>query len=190
MTCETGHHFRRMYARTGLAGVRHMQVLYMRKVLYIPKATSAPPRAGTTGNYDMIRDNYHYVFIIMMIILFFLPLPLTPSGLCGPQYGEKKWEHLPSLLCKRCTRKRYEGTTSNSHFLFLILLVVLSHCLFLPLHLNGFLLCMCSNCHLLGPRYGEWHSDRLCALGRAPRRGSNRKMGQTIQLIQVVQLGC
>ena len=101
VTCETGHHFRRMYARTGLAGVRHMQVLYMRKVLYIPKATSAPPRAGTTGNYDMIRDNYHYVFIIMMIILFFLPLPLTPSGLCGPQYGEKKWEHLPSLLCKR-----------------------------------------------------------------------------------------
>ena len=30
-----------------------------------------------------------------------------------------------------CTRKRYEGTTSNSHFLFLILLVVLSLCLFL-----------------------------------------------------------
>ena len=27
VTCETGHHFRRMHARTGLAGARHMQVL-------------------------------------------------------------------------------------------------------------------------------------------------------------------
>ena len=28
VTCETGHHFRRMHARTGLAGARRMQVLY------------------------------------------------------------------------------------------------------------------------------------------------------------------
>ena len=27
VTCETGHHFRRMHARTGLAGARRMQVL-------------------------------------------------------------------------------------------------------------------------------------------------------------------
>ena len=27
VTCETGHHFRRMHARTGLAGTRRMQVL-------------------------------------------------------------------------------------------------------------------------------------------------------------------
>ena len=35
VTCETGHHFQRMHARTGLAGARRMQVLSMRKVLYI-----------------------------------------------------------------------------------------------------------------------------------------------------------
>ena len=128
----------------------------------------------------------------MMIILFFLPLPLTPSGLCGPQYGKKKWV----ALAKSPMQARFvHGSATKAQlltltFFFLILLVVLSLCLFLPLHLNGFLLCMCGNGHLLGPRYGEWHSDRLCALGRAPRRGSNRKMGQTIQLIQVVQLGC
>jgi hypothetical protein len=34
----------------GLAGARRTQVLLMRKVLeYNPKATSGPPRAGTTG---------------------------------------------------------------------------------------------------------------------------------------------
>ena len=27
VTCETGHHFRRVHARTGLAGARRMQVL-------------------------------------------------------------------------------------------------------------------------------------------------------------------
>ena len=27
VTCETGHHFRRMHARTGLAGAWRMQVL-------------------------------------------------------------------------------------------------------------------------------------------------------------------
>ena len=27
VTCETGHHFRRMHARTGLAGAQRMQVL-------------------------------------------------------------------------------------------------------------------------------------------------------------------
>ena len=27
VTCETRHHFRRVYARTGLAGARRMQVL-------------------------------------------------------------------------------------------------------------------------------------------------------------------
>ena len=27
VTCETGRHFRRMHARTGLAGARRMQVL-------------------------------------------------------------------------------------------------------------------------------------------------------------------
>ena len=27
VTCETGHNFHRMYARTGLAGARRMQVL-------------------------------------------------------------------------------------------------------------------------------------------------------------------
>ena len=27
VTCETGHHFRRMHARTGLAGTRRMQIL-------------------------------------------------------------------------------------------------------------------------------------------------------------------
>ena len=27
VTCETGHHFPRMHARTGLAGARRMQVL-------------------------------------------------------------------------------------------------------------------------------------------------------------------
>ena len=54
VTCETGHHFRRMHARTGLAGAQRMQVL-LRKVLYIPKATSAPPRAGTTGIYIYTR---------------------------------------------------------------------------------------------------------------------------------------
>jgi len=27
VTCETRHHFRRVHARTGLAGARHMQVL-------------------------------------------------------------------------------------------------------------------------------------------------------------------
>ena len=58
VTCETGHHFRRMHARTGLAGARRMQVLWMRKGLIhiyislsLSKATSAPPRAGTTGMY-------------------------------------------------------------------------------------------------------------------------------------------
>ena len=73
VTCETGHHFRRMHARTGLAGARRMQVLSMRKVLYIyiPKATSAPPRAGTTGIihlflfiYFLFIYLYKYIYII------------------------------------------------------------------------------------------------------------------------------
>ena len=39
------------HARTGLAGARRMQVLWERSYIYIYifKATSAPPRAGTTG---------------------------------------------------------------------------------------------------------------------------------------------
>ena len=36
----------------------------MRKVLYIPKATSAPPRAGTTGIYIYISDIINYVIYI------------------------------------------------------------------------------------------------------------------------------
>ena len=43
VTCETGHHFRRVHARTGLAGARRMQVLWMRKVLYI-SLRQLPPR--------------------------------------------------------------------------------------------------------------------------------------------------
>ena len=45
VTCATGHHFRRVHARTGLAGARRMQVLYMRKVLYIYiSLRQLPPR--------------------------------------------------------------------------------------------------------------------------------------------------
>ena len=50
MTCERGHRFRRVHARTGLAGARRMQFLQMRKVLYIfLTQLPPPPRAGTTG---------------------------------------------------------------------------------------------------------------------------------------------
>ena len=50
VTCEKGHHFRRVHARTGLAGARpHASSIDEKGLIYIFKATSVPPRAGTTG---------------------------------------------------------------------------------------------------------------------------------------------
>ena len=47
VTCATRHQFRRVHARTGLAGARRMQVSIDEKgLIYIFKATSAPPRGG------------------------------------------------------------------------------------------------------------------------------------------------
>ena len=98
VTCETGHHFRRKHARTGLAGARRMQVLQMRKVLYvyiciyiylyiiyiyIPKATSAPPRAGTTG-----------IISLSLIIYLFIQSHLY----------HLRW-HAPSTVLQAGTRK-------------------------------------------------------------------------------------
>ena len=52
MTCETRHQFRRVHARTH--GLRwrtaHASSIDEKGLIYIFKATSAPPRAGTTGN--------------------------------------------------------------------------------------------------------------------------------------------
>ena len=51
VTCETGHHFRRVHARTHGLGWRtaHASSIDEKGLIYIFKATSAPPRAGTTG---------------------------------------------------------------------------------------------------------------------------------------------
>ena len=53
MIYEIGCHFLRIYACTGLAGARYIQILYIRKkiYIYISKVISVPPRLSITRKY-------------------------------------------------------------------------------------------------------------------------------------------
>ena len=64
----------------------------MRKVLYIyiPKATSAPPRAGTTGMYVCV---YMYICIyVYMYIYIYPPTPADSMGSASEKRGQEGQE--------------------------------------------------------------------------------------------------
>ena len=63
-TFGTVHHHRTKHVRRSLAGALRMKVLW-----YIPKATSAPPRAGTTGIVSNICICI-YIYICVCVYLF------------------------------------------------------------------------------------------------------------------------
>ena len=66
VTCETRHQFRRVHARTGLAATAQASSIDEKGLIYIFKATSAPPRAGTTG-YHHHHHHYYYIYICYYI---------------------------------------------------------------------------------------------------------------------------
>ena len=64
-----------MHARTGLAGARrtaHASSIDEKGFIYIFKATSAPPRAGTTGVYIYIYYVYIYIYYVYIYIYLFI----------------------------------------------------------------------------------------------------------------------
>ena len=61
MTCETRYQFRRVQRTHGLGWrTAHASSIDEKGLIYIFKATSAPPRAGTTGIIVYLRTNNRF----------------------------------------------------------------------------------------------------------------------------------